>query len=64
MVYTVTMKPTIHSLDPIKFTTKKATINHITKYFLTTKPTSTQHYSKTAKLVNKIKMLRKTPYVS
>ena len=49
------MKPPIHSLTPIKSTTKKATINPITKYFLITKPTSTQHYSKTRKLINEIK---------
>ena len=55
MVEAITMKPPIHSPTPIKSTTKKATINPITKYFLLTKPTSIQHYSKTTKLVNKIK---------
>ena len=58
------MNPPINISTHITSTTKKATINSITKYFLITKPTSTQHYSKTTKLIKKIKISTKTPYVS
>ena len=60
MVYAITMKPPIHSPTPIKSTTKKATINHITKHFFLTNLTSFQHYSKAMKLITKIKNATKT----
>ena len=49
------MNHSTNKSTPVKYTTKKTTTNPIAKYCLLTKPTSTQHYSKTTKLINKTK---------
>ena len=53
------MKSPLKAPISIKITTKKATINTITKYFPTTKPTYTKYYSKTTTLIIKIKQAKK-----
>ena len=59
MFHVVTMKSPLKAPISIKITTKKATINTITKYFPTTKPTYTKYYSKTTTLIIKIKQAKK-----
>ena len=49
------MKPSISSPTTDKTTNKKDNTNSITKYFIQNIPTPTKQYSRTQKLINKIK---------
>jgi len=55
MVLAITMKPPISSPTTNKTTNKKDHPNPITKYFVQNIPTPTKQYSRTQKLINKIK---------